>query len=76
MPRFLPGRSKWDWDYLLEVRRPRVIFPYSQELKARADWKRLYRRVQAGPLWSFEFFVRADALGKLHDPAATVSEIR
>jgi hypothetical protein len=76
VPIFAPGHSKWDFDYLIQERRPDVIFTTSPEMTARADFKRLYRRVQAGPPWNCEVYVRVDALGKLHDPDARVSEIR
>ena len=73
---FAPGHSKWDFDYLLQERKPDVIFTTSEEMVARADFKHLYRRVEAGAPWSCTVYVLADAMTKLHDPAATVSEVR
>jgi hypothetical protein len=76
VPGFRPAHSKWDWDYLMTVKRPDVMIGASRGLGARADFQAAYRRVRAGPPWDCELFVRAESLGKLHDPSAVVSEIR
>jgi hypothetical protein len=66
---FAPGHSKWDWDYVLGVRRPDVISGASHGLLGRADFRRDYLGVQtpvALPNGAFLiFYARRDATGKL-----------
>lgn len=70
--RFSPGHSKWDWPYIVDVRRPDIIVSsdYYRLLDTRADFRSLYVRVKARDV---EFFMRQESLGKLHDPEARVS---
>lgn len=74
VPIFAAGHSKWDWSYVLEVRRA-DIFEFSderRELNAREDFRNRYAQVSAGGV---EFVIRKDSLGKLHGPAAVLSAI-
>ncbi len=65
--RFVPGHSKWNWDYVLGELRPDIFLAASRGLGRRADFLDGYYRVKAegGRLG---FFVRRDALGLLTDP--------
>jgi hypothetical protein len=66
--RFVPGHSKWDWDYVLYRRRPDLIDAPSRGLGARADFHARYRfaftRRGGEPV---TFFVRRGSEPKLHD---------
>jgi hypothetical protein len=61
--RFVPGHSKWDWEYVLHVRRPDLILGESRGLVARSDFRALYveARSREGPV----FFVRRESTAKL-----------
>ncbi len=64
--RFLPGHSKWDWDYVLTERRPDVFLETSRGLGDRDDFRAEY--LEARSRDGIDFFVRRDALAKLLDP--------
>lgn len=66
--RFFPGHSKWDWDYVMQVRQPDVIRAPSRGLGARADFRGAYVKVETGQ--GVSFFLRRDALPKLFDDDA------
>jgi hypothetical protein len=67
--RFLPGHSKWDWDYVLHVQRPDVIQGATRGLAARLDFRKAYRR---GP--RNQFFVRRGSERKLLDPRLPLAD--
>jgi hypothetical protein len=69
--RFIPAHSKWDWDYVL-ARRPDIIVGASRGLGARADFREAYRLIEVDRGRGVVFFMRADALHKLHDVKANV----
>ena len=69
VPRFIPGHSKWDWDYIVNERRPDVLRAPSRGLGARPDFRRSYLKVETGDP-KLTFFMRRTALGKLDDPQA------
>jgi hypothetical protein len=59
---FIPGHSKWDWDYALHDRRPDVFVITSRGLEQRADFRAAYYRAVREP---FRFFVRKESATKL-----------
>ena len=66
VPIFQPGHSKWDWQYIVQQRRPDFIDHASRGLDRRPDFLADYIRTTfEGDL---ELYVRKDAVGKLHDP--------
>jgi len=64
--RFLPGHSKWDWDYVLAERRPDVFVEVSRGLGDRNDFRAAYFEARSRD--GLTFFVRRDARAKLLDP--------
>jgi hypothetical protein len=62
VPRFLPGHSKWDWDYILAERKPDLIDYVSRDLDKRADFVALYDRADIAGM---SFFVRKGSREKL-----------
>jgi len=69
VPRFIPGHSKWDWDYIVNERRPDVLRAPSRGLGKRPDFRRAYLKVETGEP-ELSFFMRRTALSKLLDPRA------
>jgi arabinofuranosyltransferase len=69
VPRFIPGHSKWDWDYVLNERRPELLRAPSRGLGKRDDFRRNYLKVETRDP-GLSFFIRRSALAKLHDPGA------
>lgn len=65
VPRFAPGHSKWDWDYVLETRRPDIFLRVSRKLDRRSDFRARY--LEAHTAGGLSFFVRRDALDQLTD---------
>jgi hypothetical protein len=70
---FEPGHAKWDWDYIVNERRPDIILFASRGLARRADFRAQYLRV-TGPGASGwpsgmrrEFFLRRSSVGRLLD---------
>jgi len=68
--RFVPGHSKWDWDYVLDERKPDLIDFESRGLRHHPSFRRDYLVLQVGP--SAVLFVRRDAVDKLLDPSLRV----
>lgn len=68
VPRFSPGHSKWDWDYVLHTRRPDVLFMTRRGLAQHPDFARLYVEIWRGE--ARVLFLRRAARSKLHDEAA------
>lgn len=62
---FIPGHSKWDWEYVIHVRRPDLILESSRGLDARPDFRALY--LEARSAEGLVFFVRRKATPKLLD---------
>jgi hypothetical protein len=73
-PKHLPGHSKWDWAYVVGTARPDLIRAATRGLGRRADFRADYLSVRARD--GLTFFVRRDAVAKLHDPAARLFEFR
>ncbi|MBL4685803.1 MAG: hypothetical protein JKY37_14505, partial [Nannocystaceae bacterium] len=71
--RFHPGHSKWDWDYVVNVRKPDAILIATRGLARRADFQRHYAEVVRDG--KVRFFMRRESLPKLHDPRATIREV-
>ena len=66
VPRFFPGHSKWDWDYIMQVCKPDIMEIQTRGLGERENFRQAYDLVQAqGRLL---FFIRKESLEKLHDP--------
>lgn len=70
--RFAPGHSKWDWDYVLQQRKPDVIFTPTRGLSQRVEYRRDYVIVERDG--AFVMAMRRDALTKLHDLQASVRD--
>ena len=62
--RFRPGHSKWDWDYIVNVRKPDIVIGESRGLRQREDFRAAYYLVK-GPRKGF--YLRKSALEKLLD---------
>jgi hypothetical protein len=71
--RFFPGHSKWDWDYVLEERRPDVFRAPSRGLGDRRDFRSAYVKVQTQR--GLSFFMRRDALDKLVDREVVIVDL-
>ena len=69
--RFHPGHSKWDWDYVLEVRRPEIILLSTRGLSEKKVFVEDY--LVAKPPDGPRFFVRREAVHRLLDPAISLS---
>lgn len=59
----IPAHSKWDWDYIVNVRKPDVLIGISRGLVEREDFRRNYWRVENEH--TFLFFLRKDAIDLL-----------
>ena len=70
---FFPGHSKWDWDYVLEERRPDVFRAPSRGLGDRRDFRSAYVKVQTER--GLSFFMRRDALDKLVDREVVIVDL-
>ena len=68
--RFVPGHSKWDWDYVLDVRKPDIFDLESRGLRDHPSFRRDYAVLVAEG--QAVMFVRRDAVDKLLDPSARV----
>ena len=71
--RFIPGHSKWDWDYVIHDRKPDILLGESRGLLVRADFRQWYRaaRTESGQ-W---MFVRRGSEAKVLDPRCQYVEI-
>lgn len=65
VPRFSPGHSKWDWDYVMHERRPDIVLRATHGLRSHPEYLRQYVVVvrDGEPL----FAIRRGSLGKLRD---------
>ncbi|MEE9607079.1 MAG: hypothetical protein V3U03_05015 [Myxococcota bacterium] len=63
--RFIPGHSKWDWDYVLSEHRPDVFRAASRGLEHRPDFTAGYYHVINRD--GLGFFLRKDARDRLLD---------
>jgi len=68
--RFVPGHSKWDWDYVLDVARPDLIDFGSRGLRDHPHFRRDYAALIVGP--QAVLFVRRESLDKVLDPTLAV----
>jgi hypothetical protein len=71
--RFLPGHSKWDWDYVMQVRRPDLFLGVSRGLDERPDFQRAY--LEARSPEGLVFYVRREATPKLLDRRVALSDL-
>jgi hypothetical protein len=71
-PRFVPGHSKWDWDYVVNERRPDIMLMATRGLTDRDDFVRLYYWVQRGDDY---LFLRKESVGMLDDPEAQLIDM-
>ena len=73
---FFPGHSKWDWPYVIDERRPDLvtsaISPKAMLMRLKSFQRDYYRAVRDQRTW---FFVRRDALSKVHDPELAYYDI-
>jgi hypothetical protein len=60
---FVPGHSKWDWDYVLETRRPHLIDFASRGLEQHPAFQRDYLVLRVGP--ASDLFIRRDAVARI-----------
>ncbi|MEE2665234.1 MAG: hypothetical protein VX681_14045 [Myxococcota bacterium] len=67
---FVPGHSKWDWDYVLEIQQPDLIDFESRNLRDHPRFRSDYLVLRGGP--TANLFVRRDAVDKLLDPSLQV----
>ncbi len=61
---FLPGHSKWDWDYVL-AREPAVVIAASRGLKQHPDFLANYRVIIDRRDPTLRFFMRRDVVDRL-----------
>lgn len=71
--RFRPGHSKWDWDYIVNVRKPDIVIGESRGLRERGDFREAYYLVR-GPRKGF--YLRKTALGKLLDDDVAFEDLQ
>ncbi|MEE3329806.1 MAG: hypothetical protein VX246_02960 [Myxococcota bacterium] len=65
--RFIAGHSKWDWNYVLESRKPDIIDFESRGLRNHPRFRSDYAALVLGP--KKFLFVRKDARNKILDPS-------
>lgn len=73
VPRFIPAHSKWDWDYVLRVRRPDVFLEETRGLREEREFLDGYYQVRT--LDGLEFFLRRDSVDKLLDRNVVLVDI-
>ena len=73
VPRFIPGHSKWDWDYVINERRPDIIVGHSRGLGGVRQFRDGYYMASFGG--ELTFFVRKEALAELRDDELFVQDI-
>ena len=71
--RFFPGHAKWDWDYVLGVRRPDVILQLSRGLGEHPLLRQRYLLVEAPG--AIEFHLRRTAIPRLADDRARFRDV-
>ena len=64
--RFIPGHSKWDWDYVIHQQRPDILRGTSRGLGRHPDFHANYLFAHNTPAW--RLFVRRESAAKLLDP--------
>lgn len=63
---FRPGHSKWDWEYVVEQRKPDIVLRVDRGVQRWAVFRELYlRAVHSDEIY---FWVRRTSLHKLRDP--------
>jgi hypothetical protein len=62
---FAPGHSKWDWDYIVNEKKPDIIIGVSNGLDQRLDFRTHYYGV--GRQNQFMFYLRKGAVNRLTD---------
>jgi hypothetical protein len=72
VPRFRPGHSKWDWDYIMRERRPDVLDHTTRGLDERPDFLAQYGRVAVDGV---EFFLRLESRDEIDDPTVRVDPV-
>jgi hypothetical protein len=72
VPRFRPGHSKWDWDYIMRERRPDVLDHATRGLDERKDFLAQYGRVVVDGV---EFVLRRESRDEIDDPAVRIDPI-
>jgi hypothetical protein len=75
--RFIPGHSKWEWDYVLDTRAPDIIDLESRNLRRHPSFRRNYVAVVMNGTPNGEgrlpvLFARRDALDKILDPEVEI----
>ncbi|MBC7658884.1 MAG: acyltransferase [Chitinophagaceae bacterium] len=60
---YWPGHSKWDWDYVMNERKPDIISEASRGLEKRADFLNQY---QLHTINGIEMYVRRGSESKVH----------
>jgi hypothetical protein len=70
--RFAPGHSKWDWDYVLGVRRPDLFIDVSRGLEERADFRADYARATTRD--GLELWLRRASASRLRDPGLVLAD--
>lgn len=69
---YRPGHAKWDWDYVVNVRKPDIVIGESRGLRDRDDFRREYVLVK-GPRRGF--YVRKTSLAKLLDENLVLEDL-
>lgn len=72
VPIFLPGHSKWDWNYVLG-QEPDVFRAPSRGLGAHADFRRSYVRIETRS--GLSFYMRRDRLRNLTDESVVLTDL-
>jgi hypothetical protein len=72
VPRFHPGHSKWDWEYVLDELRPDVFLLASRGLLHAPGFSDDFLLARAR---GFEFYIRRSAREKLRDSSAVLSRL-
>jgi hypothetical protein len=70
---YRPGHSKWDWDYVVNVRKPDIVIGESRGLRERDDFRDAYVLVK-GPRRGF--YMRVESLEKLDDDEVAFEDLR
>jgi hypothetical protein len=72
--RFIPGHSKWDWEYVLEKQRPDIFLVQTRGLAEEPKFRRGYVVVRKGD--DLRFFMRRESLDKLIDQDVMLVDLR
>ena len=73
VPRFVAGHSKWDWDYVVNRRRPDVIVRESRGLRELPAFRAQY--VLARSPRQIQLAVRRDATARLTEPGVAFAPL-